>query len=57
VIDAIQKLMERETAGDPISGVKWTRKTTEKIAGQLKLLGIDVSRNTVGMRPMNPSGG
>jgi len=48
VIDAIHKLMERETAGDPISGVKWTRKTTEKIAGQLKLLGISVSRNTAG---------
>ena len=47
-MDAIHKLMEKETAGDPISGVKWTRKTTGKIAGQLKLLGIAVSRNTVG---------
>jgi hypothetical protein len=48
VIDAIHKLMERETAGDPISGLKWTRKTTNKIARQLKRLGIAVSRNTVG---------
>lgn len=48
MIDAIRKLIEKETAGDPISGVKWTRKTTEKIAWQLKLLGIAVSRNTVG---------
>jgi hypothetical protein len=48
VIDAIHKLTEKETAGDPISGVKWTRKTTGNIAGQLKLLGIAVSRNTVG---------
>src|SRR5665213_765917 len=40
--------MEKETAGDPISGVKWTRKTTAKIASQLTLLGIAVSRNTVG---------
>jgi hypothetical protein len=48
VIDAIHKLMERETAGDPISGLKWTRKTTDKIARQLKRLGIAVSRNTVG---------
>ncbi len=47
-MDAIHELMEKETAGDPITGVKWTRKTTEKIAGQLKLLGIAVSRNTVG---------
>ncbi len=46
--DAIHKLMERETAGDPISGFKWTRKTTEKIARQLKRLGIAISRNTVG---------
>jgi hypothetical protein len=48
VIDAIHKLMERETAGDPISGLKWTRKTTDKIARQLKRLGIAVGRNTVG---------
>src|SRR5260370_16804999 len=40
--------MERETAGDPISGLKWTRKTTGKIARQLKRLGIAVGRNTVG---------
>ena len=48
MIDAIQKLMERETAGDPISGLKWTRKTTDKIARQLRLLGITAGRNTVG---------
>lgn len=40
--------MERETAGDPVSGLKWTRKTTDKIARQLKRLGIAVSRNTAG---------
>jgi len=48
VIAAIHQLMERETAGDPISVLKWTRKTTGKIARQLKRLGIAVSRNTVG---------
>ena len=48
MIDAIHKLMEKETAGDPISGLKWTRKTTAKIARQLRRLGITVSRNTVG---------
>jgi hypothetical protein len=51
VIDAIHKLMERETAGDPISGLKWTRKTTEKIARELKRLGIAIGRNTVGRLP------
>lgn len=40
--------MEYETAGDPISGCKWTRKTTLKIAQQLKRTGIRVSANTVG---------
>ena len=40
--------MERDTAGDPISGLKWTRKTTAKIARELARLGIAVSRNTVG---------
>jgi hypothetical protein len=40
--------MEHETAGDPISGCKWTRKTTQKIARQLKRAGISVCANTVG---------
>jgi len=44
----IHKLMEKETAGDPMTGVKWTRKTTENIAQQLTRLGIAVSSNTVG---------
>jgi hypothetical protein len=45
---AIQKLMEHETAGDPVTGLKWTRKTTAKVAAQLKRLGIGISRGTVG---------
>jgi len=28
VIEAIGRLMEHDTAGDPVSGVKWTRRTT-----------------------------
>jgi hypothetical protein len=40
--------MEYETAGDPISGLKWTRKTTKKISVALKRVDIHVSRNTVG---------
>lgn len=40
--------MEDETAGDPITGLKWTRKTTEKISIELKRLGIAVCGNTVG---------
>ena len=40
--------MEYETAGDPMTDLKWTRKTTEKIARELKKLAIDVSPKTVG---------
>ncbi len=40
--------MKFETAGDPVSGCKWTRKTTGKIATELHRLGIDVSAGTVG---------
>jgi len=40
--------MEHDTAGDPITGLKWTRKTTEKIAAELTNSGIKVSANTVG---------
>lgn len=39
--------MKYETAGDPISGLKWTRKTTRKIAAELNSIGIQVSSNTV----------
>ncbi len=47
--------MEHETAGDPVSGCKWTRKTTGKIAQQLKRTGIRVSAKTVGklLKQMN----
>jgi len=35
------------TAGDPISGLKWTRKTTAKLSDELRKLDIDVSPRTV----------
>lgn len=47
MIAAIQHLMEHDTAGDPISGLKWTRKTTKKISRQLGKLGIRVGASTV----------
>jgi hypothetical protein len=40
--------MEHDTAGDPVTGLKWTRKTTEKIAHQLGKSGIRVDAKTVG---------
>lgn len=39
--------MRYETAGDPMSGLKWTKKTTRKIAEELATLGIQVSHQTV----------
>jgi len=39
--------MEDETAGDPVSGLKWTRRTTEKISEELQSMGIHTSSNTV----------
>ena len=47
-MNAIADIMKYETAGDPVSGCKWTRKTTGNIAKQLKCAGINVSANTVG---------
>ena len=39
--------MAHETAGDPVRGLKWTRRMTAKIAAQLRTLGIDVCARTV----------
>jgi hypothetical protein len=39
--------MEHDTAGDPVTGIKWSRRTTRKIAKELVTLGIAVSKNTV----------
>lgn len=39
--------MEHDTAGDPITGLRWTRKTPEKIAELLQQTGIPISANTV----------
>lgn len=34
-------------AGDPITGLKWTRKTTDKVSKELKRAGIEVGARTV----------
>lgn len=40
--------MVPDTAGDPMSGLKWTRRTTSRISNELESMGIHVSPNTVG---------
>ena len=47
MIVEIEALMKDDTAGDPISGIKWTRKTTEKISHQLRRIRIWVGPSTV----------
>lgn len=39
--------MEHDTAGDPITGLKWSRRTTGKIAYLLQQSGMPISPNTV----------
>jgi hypothetical protein len=43
----IENLLEHDTAGDPITGLKWSRRTTDKIAELLHVQGFTVSPNTV----------
>ena len=40
--------MRHDMAGDPITGLAWTRRTTRKISAELATLGITASKNTVG---------
>jgi hypothetical protein len=47
VINRIEQLLEYDTAGDPTTGLKWSRRTPGKIAAILKEHKIDVSANTV----------
>lgn len=48
MIEAIAALLEHDTAGDPITGIKWSRRTTAKIADPLRQqFRIDLSPNTV----------
>ena len=47
IVTLIEFLLAYDTAGDPITGVKWSRRTTAKVALALGDFGIDVSPNTV----------
>ncbi len=47
MIERIEELMKHDTAGDPMSGLKWTCRTTVKVASELRSVGIEVSDRTV----------
>ena len=48
VKDDIDKILEENTAGDPMSRLKWTRKSTYTIANELKNKDQNISEVTVG---------
>jgi len=40
--------MKYETAGDPMTGLRWTRKTREKIVEEMSKSGIDIGKTAIG---------
>jgi transposase len=48
LVEAIQKLVDAGTRGDPMSPLRWTCKSTRTLADELSRVGFSVSANTVG---------
>jgi len=46
-LKALDEILQDATAGDPISGLKWTRKTTRKLAKELNRKGFPVGHSTI----------
>jgi hypothetical protein len=46
-LKALEELLKDETAGDPVTGVKWTKKTSHTLSRELKHQGYQVSADTV----------
>jgi hypothetical protein len=46
-LTALDQLLEDTTAGDPMTGTKWTRKTIRQLSRELRRKGLRVGRNTV----------
>jgi hypothetical protein len=47
ILAELQRLMAPATAGDPVTGLKWTRKTTAKVSQELKRRGFHACARTV----------
>lgn len=43
----LEELLQDATAGDPITGLKWTRKTSRNLARELRRKGFKIGRDTV----------
>ena len=48
MIDQLLKLLEFGTAGSPMGGLKWTRRSLAKLAKELQKSGVTVSKTTIG---------
>jgi Rhodopirellula transposase DDE domain len=46
-LKALDEILQDATAGDPISGLKWTRKTTRKLVQELNRKGFQVGHSTM----------
>jgi len=46
-LKALDQLLQDATAGNPITGLKWTRKTCRKLAKELKRKGYQVEHSTI----------
>ena len=47
LLTALEELLQDATAGDPVTGLKWTRKTSAKISRELKRCGYGIGADTV----------
>lgn len=48
IIKVLKEIMDETTAGDPMSLLKWTNKSTYQIREQIEKLGYPICENTVG---------
>ena len=49
MIDLLNELMKEDTAGNPMSRQKWSRKDTRQISGEMRNQGVAICANTVAM--------
>ena len=48
MVKQLQALVDNTTAGDPVTGMRWTHKSTRKLAAALRRLGFRIGATTVG---------
>ena len=47
IVEALDRLLQDVTAGDPITGLKWTHQSTRRLSAALRRLGFRACPNTV----------